>query len=160
MWLAPFDASASPADRWLEVRLGATPVAVAALRVWNYNKSPDDTARGVKAAAVLLDGRRVSPPAGFIFSKAPGTDTFDYGQTVALHAADEGSSPALPLAKQGVSFSRVEAAAWLAQLPPRHVAAVLASRGRAAGRNHNELVRQDFETPLLPCGHVFKCGAG
>lgn len=36
--------------------------ATAGLRIWNYNKSLEDTTRGLKAVQLLLDGKPISPP--------------------------------------------------------------------------------------------------
>lgn len=60
MWLTPFN----PQDTWLSVELGEEPVEVYGLVLWNYNKSPDDTYRGVKHMRAFLDGVDISPPAG------------------------------------------------------------------------------------------------
>ena len=56
MWLTPLH----PAHTWLSVDLGRAR-AVTGLVLWNYNKSPDDTYRGVKHLRVLLDGLQISP---------------------------------------------------------------------------------------------------
>ncbi|KAI3438935.1 hypothetical protein D9Q98_001349 [Chlorella vulgaris] len=58
---------------------------VTGLRVWNYNKSPADTARGVKRMIVLADGVEVSPPGGVLLRRAPGTAEFDFGQLIPLN---------------------------------------------------------------------------
>lgn len=42
----------------LTVRLPAGGALLSGLRVWNYNKSPADTARGVKRMLVLAGGQR------------------------------------------------------------------------------------------------------
>ena len=55
---------------------------VGALKVWNYNAGLEGTYVGVRRLAVTLDGRRLSPPEGFLIRKAPGNDSFDFGQFV------------------------------------------------------------------------------
>lgn len=40
----------------LSVTLGEEAVPILGLRVWNYNKNPADTARGVKRCVVLAGG--------------------------------------------------------------------------------------------------------
>eukprot|EP00644_Phytophthora_capsici_P011954 jgi/Phyca11/106523/e_gw1.12.218.1 len=52
MWLVPFEAEAVPEVR-VELK---TAQYFYGLRLWNYNKSPEDTYRGVKQLVVLLDG--------------------------------------------------------------------------------------------------------
>ena len=44
MWLIPFTAGE---DHWLTLDFGR-PTDMVALRFWNYNKSPEDTYRGVR----------------------------------------------------------------------------------------------------------------
>ena len=58
------------------------PTTVGALKVWNYNAGLEGTYVGVRRLAVTLDGRRLSPPEGFLIRKAPGNDSFDFGQFV------------------------------------------------------------------------------
>ena len=43
---------------------------MAGFRVWNYNKSADDTVRGASSMHASIDGRTASPPAGFAIRKA------------------------------------------------------------------------------------------
>jgi hypothetical protein len=43
----------------LVVTLGQEPVPILGLRVWNYNKNPADTARGVKRCIVLAGAHAV-----------------------------------------------------------------------------------------------------
>ena len=40
----------------LALMLGEEPVPILGLRVWNYNKNPADTARGIKRCVVLAGG--------------------------------------------------------------------------------------------------------
>ena len=72
---------------------------VAALRVWNYNKSEEDTCRGIKLLAVELDGVALSPPAGLLLRKAPGHANFDFAQTLPLRPQRE--SLCLPIGERG-----------------------------------------------------------
>ncbi|PSC76354.1 N-methyltryptophan oxidase [Micractinium conductrix] len=111
MWLAPVKrqlsaavasaASSTPAARGAAAAAAALPeaaraynvlrvalppggAAVTNLRVWNYNKSATDTARGVKRMLVLADGVEVSPPGGVLVRRAPGTAAFPFGQHIPL----------------------------------------------------------------------------
>lgn len=86
-----------------------TPRIISALKIWNYNSNLEDSFRGkfnyfyklflqindkllftgVKRIVILLDGRLISPPMGFLIRKAPGTTTsFDYGQFLHFNGKD------------------------------------------------------------------------
>ncbi|EKX52363.1 hypothetical protein GUITHDRAFT_42623, partial [Guillardia theta CCMP2712] len=83
MWLIPFTPGAS---HLLQFDLLA-PTSVAAVRLWNYNKSAEDATRGAKRVLLMLDGRLVSPDCGFVLRKAPGHAMFDFGQTITMEEA-------------------------------------------------------------------------
>ncbi len=51
MWLIPFTVGAKHV---VTVDLGSVG-AVAGLKIWNYNKSSDDTLRGVRLIEILVD---------------------------------------------------------------------------------------------------------
>uniref|UniRef100_A0A4X2KHU6 Katanin interacting protein n=1 Tax=Vombatus ursinus TaxID=29139 RepID=A0A4X2KHU6_VOMUR len=78
MWLIPF----SPGEDHLITIYFDKAENIVGLRFWNYNKSPEDTYRGVKVVHVLLDGQRVSPPSGFLIRKGPGHCHFDFAQEI------------------------------------------------------------------------------
>uniref|UniRef100_A0A3B3YYX8 KATNIP domain-containing protein n=1 Tax=Poecilia mexicana TaxID=48701 RepID=A0A3B3YYX8_9TELE len=78
MWLIPFSAGAS---HTLSVAFSRHQ-AVAGLRVWNYNKSPEDSYRGVKVLHLFLDEVAISPPDGFLVRKGPGNCHFDFAQEI------------------------------------------------------------------------------
>lgn len=127
MWLAPYQGT-----NWVGIDLGPEPVAVSGLRIWNYNKSTEDACRGVRHFLVYLDGALLTPPDGVSLRKAPGTATIDFGQTVLFV-----DGPSAQKLTQAVQQAR-EAAIRDAN-----------SRG-----DHNQLVQQDFATPLLPVGYT------
>ncbi|XP_035298122.1 protein KIAA0556 homolog isoform X5 [Cricetulus griseus] len=78
MWLIPF----SPGlDHVVMIHFDRAQ-SIAGLRFWNYNKSPEDTYRGVKIAHVSLDGLCVSPAEGFLIRKGPGNCHFDFAQEI------------------------------------------------------------------------------
>ena len=68
MWLVPF---VKGGKHTLVLQLAAEPVEVAAVRMWNYNKSPEDATRGAKIVHLSLDGARVTPASGVCLRKAP-----------------------------------------------------------------------------------------
>ncbi|TYZ61358.1 hypothetical protein PybrP1_003635, partial [[Pythium] brassicae (nom. inval.)] len=102
------------------------------LRVWNYNKSSDDTFRGVKQLHVAVDGLLVSPKdCGFVLRKAPGTALFDFGQTVRFDTST---------AKSSVAQAYVE-----------RIRYPFESRAYKT-----PIVRQDYEPSLYPQGFLLK----
>ncbi|KAK6170887.1 hypothetical protein SNE40_019176 [Patella caerulea] len=78
MWLIPF---AENKNHLLTIKFPDR-VLVTGLRIWNYNKSREDTYRGAKIVHVKIDGRQVSPPSGFLIRKGPGSCHFDYAQEI------------------------------------------------------------------------------
>ena len=88
-------------------------VAVAGLRVWNYNKSLSlqDTARGVKRMLVLADGVEVSPPGGLLLRRGPGAAEFEFGQELPLCPPLRGARTAAG-AGAGRSSTRRDTTPW------------------------------------------------
>ncbi|XP_042293815.1 katanin-interacting protein isoform X2 [Sceloporus undulatus] len=78
MWLIPF----TPGEDHVVTISFTQPESIAGLRIWNYNKSPEDTYRGAKVAHVSLDGYCISPPEGFLIRKGPGNCHFDFAQEI------------------------------------------------------------------------------
>ncbi|XP_028561320.2 katanin-interacting protein isoform X3 [Podarcis muralis] len=78
MWLIPF----SPGEAHVVTIHFTRAESVAGLRIWNYNKSPEDTYRGAKVVHVSLDGCCISPPGGFLIRKGPGNCHFDFAQEI------------------------------------------------------------------------------
>ncbi|CAM9302104.1 unnamed protein product, partial [Ectocarpus fasciculatus] len=74
-WLIPF--SKGSCHR-VTIDLGST-CGVAGLRLWNYNKSPEDALRGAKVISVWADNKYVGQLVARI---APGCDGVNFGQTV------------------------------------------------------------------------------
>ena len=58
------------------------PTSQVGLRIWNYNPNLDESFMGVKWLKVEADSQLLSPEQGFLVRKAPGSDLFDYGQTI------------------------------------------------------------------------------
>nr|XP_058956229.1 katanin-interacting protein-like isoform X1 [Pocillopora verrucosa] len=65
IWLIPFT---DGQDRLLTVDVGHTTPLVR-FRVWNYNKSTDDSFRGAKQVQVKLADKNISQPEGFLSRK-------------------------------------------------------------------------------------------
>ncbi|XP_075686177.1 katanin-interacting protein isoform X2 [Rhinoderma darwinii] len=78
MWLIPFTCGQ---NHTITINFDKAE-AVAGLRFWNYNKSPEDTYRGAKLVHVTLDGCSISPPEGFLIRKGPGNCHFDFAQEI------------------------------------------------------------------------------
>jgi protein JBTS26 len=85
MWLVPFGATQ-------EIRIDLKREQfIYGIRVWNYNKSLEDSFRGVKQMAVTIDGELISPrQTGFVLRKAPGTAHFDFDQIIRFGNGDLG----------------------------------------------------------------------
>ncbi|KAI9991768.1 hypothetical protein PInf_017129 [Phytophthora infestans] len=123
MWLVPYEAPSIP-----EVRIELKSVQYFyGLRVWNYNKSPEDTYRGVKQLVVTLDGVIISPKeTGFLLRKAPGVADFEFGQLLVFSDGNSSS-------KSSSYFERV-------QYP-------FITRAYKT-----PIIRQDYEASLYPQG--------
>ncbi|PAA77810.1 hypothetical protein BOX15_Mlig016692g2, partial [Macrostomum lignano] len=80
MWLVPFTKGD---DHTITVTLDR-PAQLLTLRLWNYNKSPEDSYRGVKVMHIQLDGRYLSPELGLLIRKAPGHNYYNFVQEIAL----------------------------------------------------------------------------
>ncbi|XP_061197501.1 katanin-interacting protein-like [Saccostrea echinata] len=89
MWLIPFNEGQ---NHTLTVNFSQS-LMMAGLRVWNYNKSPEDTYRGAKIVHVKIDGKQVSPPDGYLIRKGPGYCYFDFAQEIVFAAQQK---PAIP----------------------------------------------------------------
>ncbi|GLD92387.1 hypothetical protein PINS_up000920 [Pythium insidiosum] len=127
MWLIPFGSNQ-------EIRIDLKREQnIYGLRVWNYNKSVDDSFRGVKQLSVAVDGLLVSPRvSGFVLRKAPGTDVFDFSQVLRFYG--------LAGASEKDERSYFEAVEYpLHQLTYK-----------------TPIVRQDYEPPYFPQGLTLK----
>ncbi|UJR31677.1 hypothetical protein I4U23_019158 [Adineta vaga] len=78
MWLCPF----SIKERVRIMITLSVSKRLHGLRIWNYNKSPDDTYRGVKRLHVQLNDKIISPKQGFLLRRAPGHCFFDFAQEI------------------------------------------------------------------------------
>lgn len=126
MWLIPFAVGGS---HTLTVTLTRSQ-PIAGLRLWNYNKSAEDTYRGAKTVHVTVDGKAVSPPEGFLIRKGPGNCHFDFMQEVLF-----------------------------ADVARRHgdgKSAVLKNRHKDQRAAVMERASMDYEAPLMPCGFLFQ----
>ncbi|KAF4318084.1 hypothetical protein JM18_003742 [Phytophthora kernoviae] len=107
------------------------------LRVWNYNKSPEDTYRGAKQIVVVLDGTVISPKeTGFLLRKAPGVAEFNFGQLLRFPYAIE---------RPGISCN-FSASSYSERV--HYPFSVHAYK--------TPVVRQDYEAPLYPQGFMLK----
>lgn len=90
MWLIPFTQGS---DHVLTVDLGSR-VSLSGVRVWNYNKSEEDTFRGARVVHITIDGHSISPVEGFALRKAPGHANFDFGQFISFDERTQLEQPA------------------------------------------------------------------
>ncbi|XP_022092559.1 protein KIAA0556-like isoform X2 [Acanthaster planci] len=89
MWLIPFTEGE---DHIITIDFGQE-VQTSGLRIWNYNKTPEDTYRGAKIVHVYMDSKRISPSEGYLIRKGPGYCHFDFAQEISF--SDYKSTPLL-----------------------------------------------------------------
>eukprot|EP00928_Gymnodinium_smaydae_P043070 TRINITY_DN28938_c1_g1_i1.p1 TRINITY_DN28938_c1_g1~~TRINITY_DN28938_c1_g1_i1.p1 ORF type:complete len:1607 (-),score=369.21 TRINITY_DN28938_c1_g1_i1:28-4848(-) len=190
MWLAPFlrpgDGEADARRNILRIEFrgadgsaGATREVVG-LNLWNYNKSAEDTCRGVREFSLFCDGEYV---ATYLCRKAPGHVHFDFKQVIRLdqrpgadaaarHSgamAPTASVPSLPpraacnWAGAGASGSTPRPASRERSLSrglegggARKRTPSATSAAKLGGEAGCVPLLQQYEPPLHPCGFVFK----
>ncbi|XDV47960.1 hypothetical protein PO909_017495 [Leuciscus waleckii] len=132
MWLIPFTPGS---DHTLTVRFDQ-PQTITGFRIWNYNKSPEDSYRGVKVVHVFLDGVCISPLEGFLIRKGPGNCHFDFAQEVLFidYLQSNMSTATLTATSKNTDDTHAH---W-------------------GGTRRDELASMDYEAPLRPCGFIFQ----
>ncbi|XP_028989867.1 katanin-interacting protein isoform X2 [Betta splendens] len=123
MWLIPFSYGES---HTLNITFNKAQT-IAGLRIWNYNKSPEDSYRGVKVIHVFIDHVAISPRDGFLIRKGPGNCHFDFAQEILF-----------------VDFL---------QTPSHNKSAEDFHRESA---KKQEQASMDYEAPIMPCGFIFQ----
>ncbi|XP_024242530.1 katanin-interacting protein isoform X2 [Oncorhynchus tshawytscha] len=131
MWLIPFFCGQ---HHTLTVNFDQAQT-VAGLRIWNYNKTPEDSYRGVKVIHVSLDNRLISPAEGFLIRKGPGNCHFDFAQEILF--IDFLQNPTTGLVN---SKTTAEDLAYTLK----------------AGSKRQEHASMDYEAPIMPCGFIFQ----
>ncbi|KAL5018794.1 hypothetical protein ScPMuIL_004516 [Solemya velum] len=124
MWLIPFTEGKKHTltINFKEVAL------LAGLRIWNYNKSPEDTYRGARLVHVSVDGKQISPEEGYLIRKGPGNCHFDFAQEIGFMSQ---KSPT----------------------PTRTTSDKISVSGRSS---MTEEASQDYEAMLMPCGFIYQ----
>lgn len=131
MWLIPLTLVPNPS---LTIDLRKS-TQVGAIKIWNYNKSLEDSFRGVKKIRISIDDKICSPSGCYIVRKAPGNTTFDFGHVIHLAgSAANDSSIAASESNSSVMNEKIQEA-------------ILKAKNLRV-----ETPRQDYETPLLPSG--------
>ncbi|KAK1881253.1 Protein KIAA0556 [Dissostichus eleginoides] len=123
MWLIPFSYGE---PHTLNITFNKTQT-IAGLRIWNYNKSPEDSYRGLKMIHVFMDEVAISPSEGFLIRKGPGNCHFDFAQELLF-----------------LDFL---------QTPTDNKSAEDYHRGSS---KKQELASMDYEAPIMPCGFIFQ----
>lgn len=80
MWLIPFVKNSEP---YLHITL-TEKQEICGLKIWNYNKSYEDTSRGAKLIRIFVDDQAVSGE--IALRKAPGHNLLDFGQEISIPA--------------------------------------------------------------------------
>ncbi|XP_072535348.1 katanin-interacting protein isoform X2 [Salminus brasiliensis] len=127
MWLIPFSHGS---DHTLTIDFSQSQT-IAGLRIWNYNKSPEDSYRGLQTLRVCVDGVCISPPDGFLIRKGPGNCHFDFAQEILFMDYLQ-----CPISTTGGSKNSQES-------------------HRIVSRSE-EQASMEYEAPLMPCGFIFQ----
>ena len=80
MWLIPFNIGLS---HTIMITL-PKPSHIKAVKIYNYNKSIEDSYRGAKVITISVGNKLVTPKRGIIVRKAPGNALFDFGCVVKI----------------------------------------------------------------------------
>ncbi|XP_068610713.1 katanin-interacting protein [Brachionichthys hirsutus] len=123
MWLIPFSYGE---PHTLNVTFSQTQT-IAGLRIWNYNKSPEDSYRGVKVIHVYMDDVAISPSEGFLIRKGLGNCHFDFAQEILF-----------------IDFL---------QTPTNGKSEEDYYKGSS---KRQEQASMDYESPIMPCGFIFQ----
>lgn len=83
MWLMPYNSYYVPYSYMFQINL-LHPQPIKGLLIYNYNANEEDSYKGVRNIKVFIDKEIVTPPDGYILRKAPGNNSFDYGQLIPL----------------------------------------------------------------------------
>eukprot|EP00912_Choanoflagellata_sp_UC4_P001815 UC4_evm5s1162 len=76
MWMIPYNPGCL---HKLSIDLGKNFV-LSGFKLWNYNKSSEDTIRGVRTMSIYMDGKSITPSQRVEVRKACGVRDFDFGQ--------------------------------------------------------------------------------
>eukprot|EP00929_Paragymnodinium_shiwhaense_P020879 TRINITY_DN13777_c0_g1_i1.p1 TRINITY_DN13777_c0_g1~~TRINITY_DN13777_c0_g1_i1.p1 ORF type:complete len:1653 (+),score=426.78 TRINITY_DN13777_c0_g1_i1:112-5070(+) len=175
MWLAPVYKVAGTGTNGAEqevavqrnvlrIDLGGRQRDIAGFHIWNYNQNMEDNCRGVREFSVYCDERYV---ATFLCRKAPGHTRCDFKQVVLL---DQPPSADANVRRTGVPTVAPRIGARDAsslqtgfKAPPSGSSERSRVRSsaleRSMSRERQRLTdgpQQQYETPLHPCGFVFK----
>ena len=98
MWLIPFS---KRIEAYLQITLPERQ-EISLLRIWNYNKSPEDTSRGIKLIRLIIDDSLIASE--LLIRKAPGHSLLDFSQVIQINPRDlkslKASLPASVLSSQ------------------------------------------------------------
>ncbi|XP_017274072.1 katanin-interacting protein isoform X2 [Kryptolebias marmoratus] len=123
MWLIPF----SYGELHILNIAFSKAQTIAGLRIWNYNKSPEDSYRGVKVIHLYIDDVAISPAEGFLIRKGPGHCHFDFAQEILF----------VDFLRASISNKRTE-------------------DSQKGSSKKQEKASMDYEAPIMPCGFIFQ----
>ena len=82
MWLIPFS---KHIEAYIQITLPERQ-EILSLNIWNYNKSLEDTSRGIKLVRILIDDKVIANEV--LIRKAPGHSLIDFCQIIQINARD------------------------------------------------------------------------
>ena len=166
MWLIPYTKGGTHV---LKISFDQ-PLKIAGFKVWNYNKSPEDSLRGVKTVRIAADNRILGYS---VFRPAPGTDGVEFGQTVYMADIMHPSKNRMPGLAVYNSNSNGDLTAPLSENSARRNSNSnnnnnnnVISSGKSVHITNNVLqpyiryitppIKQDYEVPQHPSGLLWK----
>ena len=111
MWLVPYNAGE---PHTITINIGQI-VQIGSIKIYNYNKSSEDTLRGAKTMIIKIDGKLATPAKGITIRKAPGfilpfdaKMCNDIGQSISIPYADGWkTNMIMPIQRQPKGFSDI-----------------------------------------------------
>ena len=83
MWLIPFTQGQSHNIK-LEIECGEEGREIGGLRIYNYNKSGEDSSRGARTISISIDGKLATSRKGITTRRAMGNNHYDFGHYIPL----------------------------------------------------------------------------
>jgi len=128
MWLIPFTRKKS---HIITIIIPGKPI-ISAIKIYNYNRTPEDTVRGACRIQIYCDNNEMSPPEGILIPKSYGNSDFDFGYLIQFPYKSEELKINEKLSKL---IQNEKNASWIVK---------------------NAVLKQYYEPYLHPCGFTFE----